>query len=300
MQDDNAGQGKANFDHIYNKPDPREYFRVLAELDYQIPQQAQPVFAALLAAREHHARHEHGRTVLDVCCSYGVNAALLRCDLSMAELVRHYREPSLADLSPAALVAADRSFYAEHRQANAPRIAGLDVAMNAVEYGRRVGLLDDGGVENLETQPPSAQLIEALGDVGLITSTGGVGYITERTFDGLLRVIPSRRRPWVAVFVLRMFSYERIAETLERHDLVTEELPETTFPQRRFASTHEQDTTLAAVRARGLDPTGREEQGRFHACFYLSRPASDVAAVPLTELVSGLTFTAGAGNGRVS
>lgn len=300
MQDDSAGQGKANFDHIYNRPDPREYFQVLAELDYQIPQLAQPVFAALLAAREHHARHEDGRTVLDVCCSYGVNAALLRCDVSMADLVRHYREPSLANMSPAELVAADRSFYAEHRHANAPRIAGLDVATNAVEYGRRVGLLDNGGVENLERQPPSAQLIEALGDVGLIISTGGVGYITARTFDGLLRVIPSRRRPWVAVFVLRMFSYARIAETLERHDLVTEELPETTFPQRRFASTHEQDITLAAVRARSLDPTGREEQGRFHACFYLSRPASDVAAMPLTELVSGLTFTAGAAHGRGS
>ncbi|QSE84862.1 hypothetical protein [Rhodococcus koreensis] len=65
------------------------------------------------------------------------------------------------------------------------------------------------------------------------------------------------------------------------------------FPQRRFASPHERDSTLDAVHARGLDPAGKEDRGQFHACFYLSRPASDVETEPLTRLLSGLTVEAG-------
>ena len=41
-------QGKADFSHIYDRPDPRDYIRTLAELDYQIPQRARPVIDRLL------------------------------------------------------------------------------------------------------------------------------------------------------------------------------------------------------------------------------------------------------------
>ncbi|EST36825.1 hypothetical protein [Streptomyces roseochromogenus] len=36
--------GKARFDDIYDRPDPRAYFRRLAPLEYEIPHHAQPVF----------------------------------------------------------------------------------------------------------------------------------------------------------------------------------------------------------------------------------------------------------------
>jgi hypothetical protein len=231
--------------------------------------------------------------VLDLCCSYGVNAALLGCDLSMTDVVRHYRDPALVDVPPAELAVADRAFYAAHRRPRPPRIFGLDVASNAVGYAQRVGLLERGWAENLETGPPSASLTTALAEVEMITATGGVGYITERTFDALLDGLSVQRRPWVATFVLRIFSYERITATLREHGLVTENLSTVTFPQRRFASTHERDSALAAVRALGLDPAGKEDRGQFHASFYLSRPPSDVEAEPLSRLLSGLTFDTG-------
>ncbi|HEX5494289.1 MAG TPA: class I SAM-dependent methyltransferase [Mycobacteriales bacterium] len=297
VQDDKVGKDKENFDHIYDQPDPRQYFRVLGDLDYGIPQHAQPVFAALLAARDDQqdddgqAAHDGG-SVLDVCCSYGVNAALLRCELTLDDIVAHYHEPSLAGLSPAELAESDRSFYAEHQRPNAPRTVGLDAAPNAVSYGCRAGLLDTGLVENLEIEEPSPRLAETLSDVGLITTTGGVGYITHRTFDRLLRVAPADRPPWVATFVLRMFAYDQIAETLERHGLVTEALSDVTFPQRRFASAHERRATVEVLRAAGLDPAREQEEGTYQAVFYLSRPAEDVAAEPLDELLNGLDFAA--------
>src|SRR5665811_2079138 len=36
-----AGDGKADFNYIYDRPDPRDYFRTLGEFDYEIPQRAQ-------------------------------------------------------------------------------------------------------------------------------------------------------------------------------------------------------------------------------------------------------------------
>lgn len=294
MQVDNVGKDKENFNHIYDQPDPREYFRVLGGLDYEIPQLAQPVFSALLDARASHAgaAGQDAGGVLDVCCSYGVNAALLRCDLSLDDIIARYDEPSVAALSPTELADSDRTFYAEHQRPDPPRTVGLDAAPNAVSYGCRTGLLDTGLVENLEVHDPSPRLAETLSDVGLITTTGGVGYITHRTFDRILRVAPADRRPWVAAFVLRMFTYDRIAETLERHGLVTESLPDVTFTQRRFASPKERRATVDVLRAAGLDPAPEQEQGTYQAVFYLSRPAEDVAAEPLDELLDGLDFAA--------
>lgn len=282
-----AGDGKADFNHIYDRPDPREYFRILGELDYEIPQRAQPVFRALVSA----LRSDPARAVaaplrvLDLCCSYGVNAALLRCDVSLDELFDHYA--SLSELSAAELTRADVAYYAGSCLSDAVRVSGLDLAGKAIAYACRVGLLDGGWAENLETADPSGVLTDYLGGVDLVTTTGGVGYITERTFD---RVVGARRdgsAPWVAAFVLRMFPYDRIGETLAQYGLVTEQLSGVSFPQRRFASESERETALSEVRGRGLDSAGMEDTGRYYADFYLSRPAADVARQPLLGLLAG-------------
>jgi len=284
-----AGDGKADFYHIYDRPDPRDYFRTLGEFDYEIPQRALPVFQALLTALRSgpEAAGAAPLRVLDLCCSYGVNAALLRCDVSLDELFDHYASPALADLSPAELSREDEAYYAERCRLDAVRVSGLDVAGDAVAYGCRVGLLDGGWAEDLEAGDPSRQLTDHLDGVDLVTTTGGVGYITERTFDRVLGARRDGSTPWVAAFALRMFSYDRISETLAQHGLVTEQLTGVTFPQRRFASEAEREAALREVSGRGLDPAGREDTGRYHADFYLSRPAADAAQQPLVGLLGG-------------
>ena len=284
-----AGDGKADFEHIYNRPDPRDYFRTLGEFDYEIPQRAQLVFQALLTALR--SRRQGAGVaplrVLDLCCSYGVNAALMRCDVSLDELFDHYASPALADASPAELARVDQAYYAERRRLDAVRVYGLDVAGHAVAYGCRVGLLDGGWAQDLEAGDPSRQLTDHLDGVDLVITTGGVGYITERTFGRVLGARRDGSTPWVAAFVLRMFSYARITSTLAQHGLVTEQLTGVTFPQRRFASAAEREVALREVSGRGLDPAGLEDTGRYHADFYLSRPAADVAQQPLVELLDG-------------
>jgi hypothetical protein len=283
-----AADGKADFNHIYDRPDPRAYFRTMRALDYEIPQRAQPVFRALLTALRSRPQVPQAAPVrvLDLCCSYGINAALLRCDVRLDELFDRYSSHALDELSPAELSRADEKYYAERRRPDAVSVSGLDLAANAVAYGCQVGLLDDGWAEDLEHEGPSDQLTDRLDEVDLVTTTGGVGYITERTFDKVLGARRGGSMPWVAAFVLRMYSYDRIAETLARHGLVTEQLKGVTFPQRLFASEAEREDTLRQVSERGLDPSGREDSGRYHANFYLSRPTAD-AQQPLTQLLDG-------------
>jgi hypothetical protein len=276
-----AQRGKASFDDIYAAPDPRAYYEGLGSLGYEVPQHGWHVFSAALDALD-----VERPTVVDLCSSYGVNAALLKHDLDLDDLYRHYRASQHADLTPDEFAEIDREFFAQHRRDDAPRVIGVDVAAPAIDYAVRVGLLDAGRAENLETAAPSAELGEHLAAADLITVTGGVGYITERTFDGILDCAEeSARQPWVASLCLRTVSYEPISDCLASHGLVTEQLPEVTFPQRRFASDAEREYALSELSALGVDPAGKEAEGRYHVDVYLSRPRDEVDDLTISELL---------------
>ena len=285
MLDDDAltGVRKTDFTRIYREPDPRAYFRTLMPLNYQIPQQALPVFQAVLAASERTGRP---RTVLDVCCSYGINAALLRCEVDLREIGARYTERTPAVLSE--LIDADAQFYADRRRRTDRAVFGLDVSSPAIDYGVGAGLLTGGWAEDLEASEPSTELSAGLRDVNMIISTGGVGYIGPRTFDRLVATVGDRHDLWLVIFVLRVFAYDEIAETLTRYGLVTEQVPGLTFRQRRFADTDEFDAANHDVLARGLDPTGKEADGWYHAECFISRPAAAAAQTPITDVLAEL------------
>ncbi|WP_019890904.1 hypothetical protein [Streptomyces purpureus] len=261
--------GKTRFDDIYDRPDPRAYFQRLGPLAYEIPHHAQEVFRRI---REERSAASGGVpvTVLDVCCSYGINAALLNHDLTLDDLYAHYTGAEALSPTRAELVDRDKEFYRHHRRADAGRVIGLDTASNALRYALDVGLLDEAYAENLEERPPGAALRRALATTGLITLTGGGSYITHRTFGALLEA--ARMPVWVCAFVLRTVNYRPVAELFEAHGLVTESDPSWTYPQRLFTSSVEQADAIERVRRAGEDPAGRESEGRYYARLYLSRP----------------------------
>lgn len=281
MLDDESltGDTKADFTRIYNEPDPRAYFRTLVPLGYQIPQNALPVFEAVLAASGR-------RTVLDVCCSYGINAALLRCDVDLIELAARHTDPRADAMSAAEVAAADEAFYASRLRRGEVSVLGLDVSAPAIGYGVRTGLLAAGWAEDLEAAGPSAALAAALHGVELIVCTGGVGYVGPRTFDRLLGSVAVPSQLWVVAFVLRTFSYDSVADVFARHGLVTEMVPGLTCRQRRFADRAEFEAANRDVALRGLDPAGREADGWFHADCFLTRPAAAAAAAPAAALLA--------------
>lgn len=279
-------QNKANFDHVYDLPDPRGYFEALGSLDYMAPEHARRLFPTLVGAVEAGGGPSG---VLDLCCSYGVNAALLRHDLSLDDLYARYADPQLAGLSPGELAAADREFFSGRRHPSPPRIVGADSAANAVRYALDAGLLGAGFGEDFETADPSEGFLRAAGDVGLVTVTGGVGYVWERTFDRVLGAVagarPDGRAPWVATLPARLVDYGPLSNLFSsRYGLVTEKLTARTFPQRRFADESERDHVLRKLADMGVDPSGREEEGWYHADLYLSRPAAETSKAPVDEI----------------
>ncbi|MEF9903446.1 hypothetical protein [Streptomyces sp. P9-A2] len=266
-----AGDGKARFDDIYDRPDPRAYFRGLAPLEYEIPHHAQPVFRQIAAERTAlDDGRPHRPAVLDVCCSYGINAALLNHQVTLAEMFERYTSPAYQTMSTAELAARDKEFYAERRRPDAVPVFGLDVSAPAVHYALEVGLLDAAFTDDLEQGSPGPGLNRALAEVGLITLTGGGSYVTARTFTALLD--GARRPVWINAFVLRTVSYQPIVRTLAAHGLSTSVDVSRTYPQRLFTDERERQYAIAAVRALGGDPAGREEAGRFHSLHYESRP----------------------------
>ncbi|MFI1203216.1 hypothetical protein K2224_36135 (plasmid) [Streptomyces sp. BHT-5-2] len=275
--------GKAHFEAIYNCPDPRRYFGTLQPLEYQIPHHGQAVFRALADALQRRRGDRPPLRVVDLCCSYGVNAALLNHRLTLDDLYDRYTGGGPGAPAGDALARADRAFYAGLRRPGAARVTGIDAAGHAVGYAVAAGLLDDGFAENLEADAPSPQLCRTLDGTDLITVTGGVGYITARTFGRLVDCVTAP--PWVAAFVLRTVSYRPVSALLARAGLVTERLTTRTFRQRRFADEAERRAAFEALAARGLTTGGKEADGFYHAELYVSRPAADVAALPLAELL---------------
>ncbi|MBS0472291.1 MAG: class I SAM-dependent methyltransferase [Proteobacteria bacterium] len=278
----NLNRVKANFDSIYTAPDPREYYRVLCGLDYVIPDLAKPVFRALIDAQ----RYALSRPlkVLDIGCSYGINAALARHPLDIRRLAQRYTSDEMRALDPAALVALDRHYFASWPSATDARFVGLDSSQPAVNYALQAGLLDGAVSTDLEHIDPSSRDAEVLGDLDLIVSTGCVGYVTERTFRRVLD--RQSRMPWIANFVLRMFPYDPIERTLGEYGYVTEKFSGVTFVQRRFRSREEAAATIDQLEAKGIDVTAKETEGLLHAELYLSRPAAAVEQAPLGKIVS--------------
>jgi SAM-dependent methyltransferase len=259
--------GKASLDHIYTEPDPRAYFTTLRRLDYGIPQLAKPYFADLI--RQHHqARPSHTVRVLDIGCSYGVNAALLNGDATMDELYERYADPAVHAMEQDALLAHDRKRFAG-RRARA-RIVGLDSSQPALDYARGAGLLDDAVCADLENNDLTESQRACLAGTDLVISTGCIGYVGASTITKVATA-DGDRRPWMAHFVLRMVPFDPIEESLRALGYDIERV-DRLFRQRRFVSREEQNQVVDGLHAAGVDPHGLEDTGWFYAQLHLCRP----------------------------
>ena len=93
--------------------------------------------------------------------------------------------------------------------------------------------------------------------------------------------------------VLRMVPVAELAQTVAQRGRVSERLTGVTFIQRRFRDAEEFESSLATLAKAGVDATGLETEGLFHADLILSRPEADARAMPLDDIV-----TVASGRGR--
>jgi SAM-dependent methyltransferase len=273
---------KANFNDIYVKADPRAYFSVLGGLDYMIPDIAAPVVRQIIAAFAR--RYGRRPRVLDVGCSYGINAAVHRFPVTFATLRRRYARHEMAALDPAEVQRLDRNYYASWPDRGIARFVGLDVSEQAIRYATDVGLIDDGIVADLEQEPMSPSAASIVDDIDIVLSTGAVGYVSDRTFRSVLNT--ASRPLWIVSFVLRMFPYDDLEALFDENRLVTERLDSALFAQRRFIDLAEFEHCLERLASRGIDSRGFESRGLLQAGLFVSRPPEDVRHSRLDDLVT--------------
>jgi hypothetical protein len=274
---------KTDFSSIYNQADPRAYFHTLGALGYEIPSHGLPVIERLLD----NMGGRHGKTVLDICCSYGVNAALLNHDVDLQELYDHYGQVG-ADVDSSSLADIDRRWFGASRRADAIRTVGLDVADNAVRYATDVGLLDRAVVADFETNPADDGQIETLGTADLVTITGGIGYIGEKTLRTVVKAAGDDP-PWIAAFSLRWIDFEPIATSLDQIGLVTERVSGYCVAQRRFADEQERQAALIGLRQRGLDSSAELRSNAHYAELLVVRPPEAVRDSPIDHIFGSVT-----------
>lgn len=268
------------YDDIYNLPDCRDYFRAMHHAGFRT---AHHGAAAFVAARAElmRLRGLDRLGVLDFASGYGIAALLMRHRLTLGQVLARYRDPALDDLTTDALADADRAWLAAARDpANADAYAGIDIADQALDYGRRIGVLDAAFAENLQATPPSEALKGWLAGCDLIVEIGSVAHMLPQALDHVLTAAAAPA-PWVVTAPIRGNDTAEAMQVMRDHGLQVEALPIPPFRHRRFADTAEQARAIANARARGHDPEGYETTGFFHAQVFLARPKDE--ATPIAD-----------------
>lgn len=262
---------KHDFTPVYNRRWPHAYFRAHLALDYTIPDRAKPIFERVFADYRR-IRNKTMLKVIDVGCSYGINAALLRADLDLDELYAAYLESS-GSLSRRQEIE-HGAFFRNRGLRDDIRFVGVDPSFRAVRYAQAVGLLEAGITADLETRDLTIEDRCALVDADILISTGCVGYATERTFARVYQASASSR-PWVVAFAMHPFSYDGIAAVLQDFGLKTNLIERFRQRQRRFATPAERRGILKAMTTLGMEDRLERTTGYIYASCYISAPPGE-------------------------
>lgn len=270
---DESNRVKVSFDAAYDAPTPYQYMTAMTAVDYRVAQHMHEYLAAVVDA----AATDNGPVrVLDVGCSYGVSAALLRTDGSYDDLVRFYTQEASAEYG--ACVEESRRWVASRATRMGVTVVGLDASKEAVSFAADARLIDTGIARNLEE--PGAALSAAerrsIAECDVLFSTGVIGYITDRTLGVLLESFGSSAHgklgPVAVVSVLELFDPDPIAETFRAHGFRFEQLP-VRVPQREFADEVERRRMSDRLKD-GERPMGGEDSSNliYAGVFVAARP----------------------------
>ncbi|MEL7280521.1 MAG: hypothetical protein AAFY35_15215 [Pseudomonadota bacterium] len=258
------------YDDIYDLPDCRSYYRAMDHAGFRTAHFATMAFRKALTA----LKTERALTranVVDFASGYGIAAQLMRHVIGLDDVLSRYREAWFDDATEADVIAADHAWLAHNRRDETDRYIGIDIAGNALSYGRDVGIFDAIFPENLQDGAPSAKLTAELAEVDLIVECGSVAHMLPDALDHLLSACP--RKPWVILSPIRGNDTAEAFEVLKAHGLRVDDAVSDPFPHRAFSNADEQRRAIANAQARGYDTEGLESNGHFHAQIFLAKPA---------------------------
>ncbi|PBB31169.1 hypothetical protein [Mesorhizobium sp. WSM3868] len=264
-------KAKYDFTATYNRKWPHAYLRTCLFLDYMLPDRAKPIFERIFADYRR-ARNKRKLKIIDVGCSYGVNAALLRTDLDLDDLYAAYLDPS-GSLSRRQEIE-HRAFFRKQGLADEIQFVGVDPSFRAVRYALNLGLLEAGVTADVETRDLTGEERSALADADILISTGCVGYATEATFARVYEASASSR-PWVVAFAMHPFRYDDIAAAFRAFSLETRLVERFRQRQRRFSTSAERGAILKAMAKLGMEDHLERTTGYIYASCYISAPPGE-------------------------
>jgi hypothetical protein len=253
----------------------------MKELDYQIPASANLIYRWCIEEIRR-LRGTRKLTVLDLCAGYGINGALMKSERSLDQLYAYLLDKKSAAACDPFFDCLSLVMQDTDKDLN---VVGLDVAANALAYGRAAGFMDDVFAINLETDPTPPQIETAIGDCSLITITGGFSFIGVNTFEKILAAIDkaSTGKPWIVGFPLLHTKLTDLITLLNAHGYVIQPVPKHRLRQRRFANPTERRREHEALN--GADLTSSDD-AYFESHLLLAQPPG-MPAVPDEILRNG-------------
>ncbi|GAB5470172.1 MAG: hypothetical protein Kilf2KO_32020 [Rhodospirillales bacterium] len=274
-EESESAQSWRSFDAVYDRDEPRAYFRALAPLGYRQPD----VVAGFLAERGRavaQARGQRRLRILDFGCGYGALGAVISHRLLMEDLFAYFTAPGGAQSD-------DRTFFAERRKtAPGPLIGGLDIAGRAVAYAQACGLIEAGFTENLTQTAPGPALQAFFAETDLVVETGAVYDHVPACYRRLLE--SSAQRPWLLFGPRGDVDTAPLWSLLEEAGYGLETVSQGHRRYRRFLDGDERAASEAAMRTFGRDPARCSGQGWFLNPLVLARPRADRDALPIEAL----------------
>ncbi|NES82388.1 MAG: hypothetical protein F6K10_13825 [Moorea sp. SIO2B7] len=285
-----VNKGKSKFDDIYNLDDPVSYYESLClQTKYELPELAKSYFATIIDA---YLKYQpvSALKILDLGCSYGINAAVLKFNRTITELYQHYTSPSRLELTKT--LRRDLDYHWLHQSSFDKRLQflGLDISEAAIDYSVECKLLEAGICADLENQPLPREHYSTLRDLNLLISTGCVGYITEVTFDKILAAIGNPDKLWSGIFVLRVFDFSKFNRVFDKYNLVPLKTG-VKIKQRKFSSVSEKKHMIELIEQQGLSAELENNSDYLLAELFLIVPRDLLETTELETLLSELELT---------
>jgi hypothetical protein len=283
---------KEDFAQVYNLPDPRPYYAGLVATDYRMPEVLAKVVGCIgctivdaqdgRKADQTAGGEQRALRVVDFACGFGAVGAILRHEMTMAQIYAYYASAPWQPEVGTKHRLADVEWHARFKRANQPavEITGLDVAGNALEYACEMGLIDKIAHEDLVKAPPSTRLRDCLHAADLVIEAGGVGSVQHLVFA---QVLKSGARPWILRCPKPDVDWEPLNRVLAQAGYMSESIG----PPIRYRKTlgaEEDERVRARANELGLNANEVIIEGYIAISVTLSRPVEAVEAYPLAEL----------------
>ena len=282
---DSLPRHKDDFGRVYDLEDPSPYFTALRPSDYRMPEvladAVKAVHRPVSAARS----ASGGLRVLDFACGYGTIGALLRHDVSMAEVYDRYAERQWRPADARCYWEADAAFFAARREASADfEIGGADIAGVALEYAAALGFLDRTFHENLVDHAPSEELTRFLHGVDLVVESGSLGDLLPGAFERILDVCGVAARPWFIYCPRPDVDWAPLIALWAERGYRTESLGAGPIRYRKALASAELADMLRITRALGKPDEAVMRDGYLLVDMTLARPEADAGNPPIERL----------------